>query len=349
VPTLSERARNLGLRAGLVWSGLAAAFLISVLLAVGLCTDACKGTYQWTIFGMPFPILGCGFFALCLALFFLRERKAMRVALALLIAGSWGAEVAFLHAQYAIIKRWCPMCLAVAFCVCLVGVTLAAGHVVARRRESGSGRESMLRQMSKAAFLAAVAVAGAFIAFYGMGNPAGSQASALPLALGKADSDIEVYVITDWFCPACRKAEPEMERAYPDILRRAKVLFIDHPVHPESMNFIPYNLSFLVREKAKYLEIRKALHQLSRRTKEPTPEDVQKAVAPLGVTYRALNYADVNAGILYFQSTVQAFRVEGTPAMVVYNRKTKTSKLLNGVRDLSYPNILMAVSGVAPP
>jgi hypothetical protein len=349
VPTLAERARNLGLRAALVWAGLAAAFLISVLLAVGLCTDACKGTYQWTIFRLPFSILGCAFFALCMALFHLRGRRAMRIALAVLIAGSWGAEIAFLYVQYAIIKRWCPMCLAVAFCVCLVGVVLAAGHIAAWRRESGSGRETMRRKLSEGAFLAAVAVAGAFIAFYGMGNPDRSRAEALPLALGSADSDIEVYVITDWFCPACRKAEPEMERAYPDILRRAKVMFIDHPVHPESMNFIPYNLSFLVREKAKYLEIRKALHQLSRRTKEPTPEDVQKAVDPLGITYRPLNYADVNAGIRYFQATVQAFRVEGTPAMVVYNRKTKTSKLLNGVRDLSYPNILMAVSGVAPP
>jgi hypothetical protein len=46
---------------------------------------------------------------------------------------------------------------------------------------------------------------------------------------------------------------------------------------------------------------------------------------------------------------VQAFRVEGTPAMVVYNRKTRSTKMLYGVRDLSYPNILMAVSGVAPP
>jgi len=140
-----------------------------------------------------------------------------------------------------------------------------------------------------------------------------------------------------------------MERAYPDIMKRAKLLFIDQPVHPESMNYIPYNLAFLVREKEKYLEIRKALLRLAERTREPSPEEVQKAVALLGVTYRPLNYADVNAGIQYFQSVVQSFRVEGTPAMVVYNRKTKSAKVLNGVRDLSFANITMAVSGVAPP
>jgi protein-disulfide isomerase len=132
-------------------------------------------------------------------------------------------------------------------------------------------------------------------------------------------------------------------------MKRAKLLFVEFPVHPESMNFIPYNLSFLVREKAKYLEVRKALMHLAERTKEPTPEDVQKAVAPLGVAYRPLNYSDVNAAVQYFQSLVQAFHVEGTPAMVVYNRKNRSTRLLSGVRDLSYPNILMAVSGVAPP
>ena len=121
------------------------------------------------------------------------------------------------------------------------------------------------------------------------------------------------------------------------------------PIHPESMNFIPYNLSFLVRDKGKYLEIRKALHRLALRTKEPTPEDVQKAVAPLGVTYRPLNYADVSAGIQYFQSVVKVFGIQSTPSMVIFNRKTKTVKMLHGVGDLSYPNILMAVSGVAPP
>jgi protein-disulfide isomerase len=349
VPTLSERAKAVGLRTGLVWAGLSAAFLLSVLLHFGICTDACKETYNWTIFGMKFPPVGIGFFGLCLLLFSFREQPVIRTIFPVVIAGAWGAEFTFIHVQHSIIKRWCPMCLAVAFCVCVVGIALAAGHISGMRRQSGSGRGAMVRQISKGVFLAAVMVAGAFVTFLGLGNPAESRAASLPLALGKTDSEIEVYVFTDWFCPACRKAEPEMERAYPDIMKRAKLLFIDQPVHPESRNFIPYNLSFLVREKAKYLEIRKALLQLAERTKEPSPEDVQKAVASLEVTYRPLNYADVDTGIQYFQSVAKSFRVEGTPAMVVYNRKTKSAKLLNGVRDLSFRNILMAVSGVAPP
>lgn len=345
---IADRIRSLGVRMAVVWAGLAAALLLSVFLAVGLCTEQCKATYDWTIFGMPFAFLGIGFFALCLLLFPFRDRPGVRWLFPAMIAGALGAEVTFLHVQHSIIKNWCPMCLAVAFCVCLSAAASAAGYVSGIRKQLESGRGATMRYLSKGMFLTAVMIAGVYVAFFGLGNPARSHAETLPLALGKLDSEVEVYVFTDWFCPACRKAEPEMERAYPDILKRAKLLFIDMPVHAESMNYIPYHLSFLIREKARYFEIRRALVRLAQRTKEPTPDDIRTAVAPLGVTYRPLNYSDVNAGLQYFQTVAAAFRVQGTPAMVVYNRKTKSVKLLNGTRDLTYPYILMSLSGVAP-
>jgi hypothetical protein len=46
---------------------------------------------------------------------------------------------------------------------------------------------------------------------------------------------------------------------------------------------------------------------------------------------------------------VKTFRVEGTPSVVVYHRKTKTHRLFTGVKDLSEANLRMAVSGVSPP
>lgn len=346
---LSDRMTSDGIRNSVVWAGLSIAFLLSVSLAVGLCTEACKATYNWTIFRMKFPYLGIGFFAFCLLLFYFRGHDPLRFLFHVAIAGAWGAEITFLYAQHSLIKRWCPMCLAVAFCVYAVGIALAAGYIGRARKGIEPGKGEGMRHLIKGAVLAAALFAGAYASFLGLGSPESSHAATLSAALGKLDSDVEVYVFTDWFCPACRQAEPEMEKAYPNIMKRAKLLFIDDPIHIESMNFIPYNVSFLVREKGKYLEIRKALLDLAMRTKEPTPEDVQKAVAKLGVTYRPLNYSDVSAIVQYFQSIAKAFDVEGTPSMVVYNRKTKTHKRLTGVRDLSTANILMAVSGVSPP
>ena len=333
----------------MVWAGLASGLVLSLFLAVGLCTEACKATYAWTIFGMKFPFFGIGFFSLCLLLFRLRDRPSVRVLFPAVIAGACGAEIAFLYVQHSVMERWCPMCLAVALCVGVAGIALASGYLSGAREKFGSERGATMRFLAKGLFLSAMVVAGWYIAFLGMEGPRDVHANPLPVTIGNMNSEIEVYVFTDWFCAACRKAEPEMERAYPDIMRRAKLVFVDFPIHPETMNYIPYNLSFLVQEKGRYLEIRKALLILAERTKEPTPEDVQNAVTPLGVTYRPLNYADVNAGVQYFQTVVRAFGVEGTPAMVIYNRKTRAAKSLNSVRDLSYPHILMAVSGVAPP
>ena len=345
---ISDRLRSLGIWMAIVWAGLAMALLLSLSLAVGLCTEACKATYEWTIFGLKFPFFGIGFFAFCLLLFHLRDRPVVRGLFPAVIAGAWGAEFTFLYVQHSLIQKWCPMCLAVALCVWLAGIALAADYFYDRKKIPGAGRGAMMRYLSRGIILAVLMAAGSYVAYVGLGNPTSSHAETLPIALGKMDADVEVFVFTDWLCTACRKAEPDMERAYPNIMSRAKLVFVDMPIHAESMNFIPYNLSFLVREKGRYLEIRKALLRLAQRTKEPTPEDVQKAVAPLGVTYRPLNYADVNAGIQYFQSVVKVFKIQGTPAMVVYNRKTNTVKVLNGTSDLSYPNILMAVSGVSP-
>jgi len=83
-------------------------------------------------------------------------------------------------------------------------------------------------------------------------------------------------------------------------------------VHPEPQ-LHSYNLSFIVREKAKYLEIRRPWRPFARKTKEPTPEDVQAAVSPLGVKYVPLNYVDVMAGMQYFSTLVKEVQVPGTP------------------------------------
>jgi hypothetical protein len=130
-------------------------------------------------------------------------------------------------------------------------------------------------------------------------------------------------------------------------MRQAKVVFVDYPVHPETINFIPYNLSFIVREKAKYLEIREAMATLARKTKEPTPEDVQAAITPIGVKYVPLNYADVLAGMQHFNALVKRFKVPGTPAVVVLDSRTGKTKTFFGISEITADNILKAVAEVS--
>jgi hypothetical protein len=207
----------------------------------------------------------------------------------------------------------------------------------------------MKRLAVKAAFVLFAFLAGMGITAVGLKRP-DALAAALPvksLAFGNEESGTEVYIITDWFCPACRAAEPELLKGARKAMQQAKVVFVDFPIHPETFNFIPYNLSFIVREKAKYLEIREAMATLARKTKEPTPEDVQTAVSPLGVKYVPLNYADVMAGMQHFSALVKKFKVPGTPSVVVLDSRTGKTKTLFGISDITSETILKTVAEVS--
>lgn len=167
------------------------------------------------------------------------------------------------------------------------------------------------------------------------------------IAFGVVDSPSEVYIVTDWFCPSCRIAEPEILKGAQLAMKRAKVVFVDYPIHRETLNFIPYNLSFMMREKEKYLRIREALDGLSRKTKEPTPEDVQAAVSPLGVKYVPLNYVDVLTGTQYYISLMKQYKVAGTPTVIVTDTRTDKIRTLSGSTEITADNILKALGEVS--
>ena len=171
----------------------------------------------------------------------------------------------------------------------------------------------------------AVAISGALfgflVAFFGVAKP-DAEAQTLNIWLGKADSPAEVYVVTDWFCPGCRKAEPEIEAAVKSVLKQARVVFVDYAIHPETMNFSPYNLSFQIYDKEKYLQLRGVLHSLSLKTKTPSIKEVQAAVAPFGVRLRQLPMSDVMAGINLYNSLIRGVGARVTPTVVVRNGKS---------------------------
>ena len=204
----------------------------------------------------------------------------------------------------------------------------------------------MKRLAGKTILILLAFLAGMGITAMGLKKP-DAFAAGLPvksLSFGDEESSTEIYFVTDWFCPACRAAEPEILKGARKAMRQAKVVFVDYPIHPETFNYIPYNLSFIVREKAKYLEIREALAALARKTKEPTPEDVQAAVSTLGVKYVPLNYADVVAGMQYFSTLTKKFKVPGTPSVVVLDSRTGKTKTLYGSSGITSDNILKALA-----
>src|SRR4051794_6238197 len=65
------------------------------------------------------------------------------------------------------------------------------------------------------------------------------------LVQGNVSSPIEIYVISDWFCPSCKKAEPKIEQIYTDLKSKAAFYFVDDAINRQSVNFTPYHLAFL--------------------------------------------------------------------------------------------------------
>jgi uncharacterized membrane protein len=331
---------------------LAAAWILSVLSWLGICSDGCEETHLYRFFGIPLSPLGVGFFTLCGIAFLTRNRfRFSGFLIPLLLSGALGSEFVLVWMQKFVIGKWCPLCLGVALSVGTACVLIALERLpgVAIRIRGGERNLEMKRLAGKTALILFAFLAGMGMTAMGLKNP-DAIAAGLPvksLAFGDMESRVEVYIVTDWFCPACRVAEPEILKGARIAMRQAKVFFVAYPIHPETFNYIPFDLSFIVREKEKYLRIREAIGTLARKTKEPTPEDVQAAVSPLGVKYVPLNYVDVMAGMQYFNNLVKKFKVPGTPSVVVLDTRTGRTKTLSGSSDITSDSILKTVAEVS--
>ena len=336
------------------WIGVpfAAAWILSAMSWLGICSDGCEETHLYRLFGLLLSPFGVGYFTLCGLAFLTRNRfRISWFLIPVLLSGALGSEFVLLWIQKYVIGKWCPLCVGIALSVVTACALIALERWpgVAIRIRGVERNQMMKRLAGKTALLLFAFLAGMGITAMGLSKPDAFAAglSEKSLAFGDAESSSEVYIITDWFCPACRVAEPEMLKGARKAMQRAKVVFVDYPIHPETFNYIPYNLSFIVREKEKYLQIREAMATLARKTKEPTPEDVQGTVSPLGVKYVPLNYADVLAGMQYFNTLVQKFKVPGTPSVVVLDSRTGKTKTLFGISGITSDNIMKTLAEVS--
>jgi protein-disulfide isomerase len=340
------------LRRNLPLAPIAVAAVLSVLSWLGVCTGGCVDTSLYRLFGASLPPVGIAFFALCAVACIVGNRYSIfHVVLAALLFGALGAETVFIWIQKFDIGKWCILCVGIALSVAtacaLVVPDLFSGTTV--QLPDGERKFEMKPFVGKIALILFAFLAGLGTSAMGL-KKTDAYASGLSLqsiAFGVVDSNSEVYIITDWFCPSCRIAEPEILKGAQRAMKRAKVVFVDYPIHRETLNYIPYNLSFMVREKGKYLKIREALDALSRKTKEPTPEEVQEAVSPLGVKFVPLNYVDVLTGTQYYISLMQKYKVSGTPTVIVTDSRTGKLKTLSGSTEITSDSILKALDEVS--
>ena len=334
-PPLRERVAcycvGIALLAGLILS------IVSVLKICSACTDL----GDFAIFGLNFGWFGIGFFSLLIVLK-LSSRRIWQFDwfVLLFLAAAAGAETRFIWLQKYDIGHWCPICLGIAAAV-FIGLALQLYETWVILTRKGAGMKVRARFFLFVILMVAIGLGSSIL-----GVKRESQAAELDPFLGKQKSATIVYFVSDWFCPSCRKVEPVIEKMFPDVARLAKVTFVDFPIHRETSNFTPYNLQFLYHEKGKYLSLRKALGELALKTKNPSPDQVQAAVAPLGVKVRLLDMADILYGTQANLSVYRGFNLNSTPSVVVTNTKTKKTKILVGDKQITEQAVKSAIQEV---
>jgi len=321
---------------------LAAGLILTYISGTELCTIACTEGHKYRLYGFRFELFGYLFFIPALALHLLQRRwTVLYLPTALLVASALGAELWFTYTQKFIIGQWCPVCLVIAAAVAVAAAAYLADFLTKEKNEA------IMKTLWKGSPSLAALIIGFMIAFLGLFKPDPLVAAEASLkeriTFGNKESPIEVYIFTDWFCPACRMVSPRLNKMVPEIEKEAKVYFIDAQVNPESLNFTPYNLAFMVYNKPQYLDVREELEKLSEQNQAPDDADIEQLVDPMGIRLKELHYSDVMVGTKLFRKLVKDFSVTSTPTIVVVNVDTKKGKKLSGTVEITEPNVMRAI------
>lgn len=323
---------------------ITAGVILTVMSILRLCSTQCAEGHSWRLFGLPFEAFGGVFFTIAMiGQWFSRKNPLISYLQLLLLGSAIGAEIYFIYVQKVLIGSWCPVCLGIASCLSIAFV-IQAYRV--HKQSQGIQEKTMLTKWKSLTSTTAIGV-GLLIAFLGVTKTDAMEAAQNSIkesiAFGNQDSNIEVYLFTDWACPACRKLEPDLKRMVERIDDNAKFFFIDHAIHPETLNYIPYNLSFILNNKPQYFELRDMLTELSVENSAPSENIIVEEAARHGVKYSELNYADIALAIKFYKKLGEKFKIKGTPTMVIINTETKKGKKLAGNSEITEDNIVESI------
>lgn len=323
-------------------------FVLSIISWLNLCTEICGAVHNYRLYGLKFETVGFVFFPLLLFFhFFSLSSTKFSLIAGSLLAGAFGAEMLFVLAQKYIIGHWCPVCLGIAACIALAAVAYMADSIIVLKLKKADRRSEIMRIVSKGVLTSIIVLCGFLIAYMGIGKTNVLEGAEKTIkdsvVFGNAKSTVEAYLFTDWACPACRELEPKLKEVVPVIEQNARLTFVDFVIHPETLNYMPYNLSFMINNKTHYLDIRDALTSLSIKTGTPKDEEVEAAAKSLGLNYKQLNYADVQLGTKYFKHLGDEFDIDTTPTLVLVNMTTKKGKKLYGAAEITPTNVKSAI------
>lgn len=334
---------------GIASLAILGAIILTIVSLLELCSTSCVEGHKYLLYGVKFEYMGLLILATLTMTHLLGWSSHIFFLLSgLILSAAVGAELMFIYVQKYWIGQWCPVCLGIASCIGIAAAAYAAKYIKSLKTTTNQG---VKMSFTKNIFLPlSTIVIGLVFAMMGItkADPLHAAQTSLKdrIAFGNQSSPVEVYIFTDWYCPACEMIESKLETMSPQIEKVAKVFYIDANIHEESINFTPFNLSFMVYNKPLYFKLRSVLQSIAEKTKTPTDEQVAKAVTPLGVTFKDLPYMDIALGTKLFKKLKRQFDITSTPTIVVINPGTKKGKKLKGTNDINEANVLKAIDSL---
>lgn len=331
----------------LFWGGalaILAGFVLTAMSALEICTESCASVHDYRFCGCKFELLGFIYFPLLGISHITGKRNArMYSAAAFLVAAGVGSELAFIALQKYVINGWCTICLSIAASVGLIAA-LYLTHYFINTKVTSKG--VLMNGLWKLGIITATFI----FAFFGAGKidmlEAGEETIHNKIAIGNPDGNIEAFLFTDWGCGACHLMEPNLDTIVPAIKKQGRIIFVDYPIHPITLNYTPFNLAFMVHNKEQYVPIRHALVELTKETDSPTEHQIEELAKKHGVTFEELPYADVAYATAYFKELVKDYKIRGTPSMVIVNTDTGDVAELVGWKAINVEEVEKAIQGL---
>jgi uncharacterized membrane protein len=278
--------------------GLALAGII-VILGYQFCFGSCSNL-KGSVLGVDLKYLGIAYMIVILILALTRQTLLSLLALAF----GAGGEI-FLIGYQVRSGVYCPYCLVFAAVVILA--------LIINFERSRKGLTAL-----------AAGVGMVFFLLLFSGSTTLSYAAAPPLpSFGKGPVEVRIY--TDYFCGPCRAEETEVMALITELVDKAliRVIFIDTPIHKETILYAGYFLSALNAKEGGDLRqavtIRAALFEAASE-KVSDKEGLELFLKKKGIALRPFDTAPV---FKIFSNYLNEDRINSTPSCVIIGPRGK--------------------------
>jgi uncharacterized membrane protein len=290
-----------------------------------ICQERCA-VLHGDILGLDLNILGIFLYSLLLLSTVvykkLYPRDWLMKAIAALVTTGIGAEIILVKFQVQN-DTYCPKCL-------ISGLFFFAMFLV------------VARNLRKWSVILLVVLGALFASFTFSGSVTPSYAGDIRYPdFGNEKAGLEIIVYSDYFCPACGKADDEINNALRKLKDKARIRFVDVPLHAGSLEYAEVFLYAWFESGNKLESALKVREILFEAAKTKTDQyGIIKLLAAKGISFKTDKdrARDIFRG--FYNPLMQMDKISSTPSVVVVKGKSRKTyvggaEILKALKEVS--------------